>query len=70
MVLPYAALIVILIAVVAGAIALAAFIWAVRTKQFSLKQLNEGALLVFDNDEPVGRPQDMIFHPDHGKDTS
>jgi len=59
--LPLAALIVILIALVAGALALAAFVWAIRTKQFSIKQLNEGAYLVFDDEEPVGTPQDMIF---------
>jgi cbb3-type cytochrome oxidase maturation protein len=66
--LPVAALVVIIIAMVAGALALSAFIWAVRTKQFSIKQLNRGAFLVFDDDEPVGRAQDMLFHPDYGKD--
>jgi cbb3-type cytochrome oxidase maturation protein len=59
--LPFAALIVILIALVAGALALSAFVWAIRTKQFSIRQLNEGAYSVFDDDEPVGTPQDMIF---------
>ncbi len=49
------------IIVVAGALALAAFVWAVRTKQFSIKQLNEGANIIFDDEEPVGTPQDMIF---------
>lgn len=62
MTLPLAALIVLIIAIIAGALALAAFVWAVRTKQFSVRQLNKGAFLIFDEDEPVGRPQDMVFH--------
>ncbi|MBI2619887.1 MAG: cbb3-type cytochrome oxidase assembly protein CcoS, partial [Ignavibacteriales bacterium] len=41
MTLPLAALIVILIAMVAGSLALAAFVWAIRTKQFSIQQLNK-----------------------------
>ncbi len=61
MTIPFAAVIVIVIALIAGAFALAAFVWAIRTKQFSLEQLNKGAYLVFDDDEPVGRPQDMLF---------
>lgn len=63
MTIPVAALIVIGIALVAGAFALAAFIWAIRTKQFSIEHLNKGATLIFDEDEPVGRPQDMVFGP-------
>lgn len=59
--LPVAVVIIISIIVVAGALALAAFVWAVRTKQFSIKQLNEGAKLIFDDEEPVGTPQDLIF---------
>lgn len=61
MTLPPAALIVVIIALVAGAFALSAFIWAIRTKQFSIEQLNRGAYLVFDDEEPVGIPQDMVF---------
>ncbi len=61
MAVPLAALIVILIALLAGALALTAFLWAVRTKQFSIKQLNEGAYAVFDEEEPVGVSQDMMF---------
>ena len=63
MTLPLAALIVIIIALVAGAFALSAFLWAIRTKQFSIQQLNKGAYLVFDESEPVGQAQDMIFRP-------
>jgi cbb3-type cytochrome oxidase maturation protein len=66
MAVPLAALIVIFIALLAGAFALSAFIWAVRTKQFSIQQLNKGAYLVFDEEEPAGTPQDMLFgSPDH-----
>lgn len=71
--LPFAVFIVILVALVAGALALSAFVWAIRTKQFSIQQLNKGAYMVFDDDEPVGTPQDMIFlkhGPQHGKDAS
>ena len=67
MTLPFAALIVIVIALVAGALALSAFIWAIRTKQFSIHQLNKGAYLVFDESEPSGQAQDMIFPPSGGK---
>lgn len=63
MTIPFAALIVIGIALVAGAFALAAFVWAIRTKQFSIEHLNKGAYLIFNDDEPVGRPQDMVFDP-------
>jgi cbb3-type cytochrome oxidase maturation protein len=66
--LPLAVIIVILIALVAGALALAAFLWAIRTKQFSIQQLNKGAYMVFDEEEPAGVPQDMIFRT-HGEST-
>ena len=66
MTLPFAAVIVIAIALFAGALGLTAFIWAIRTKQFSIQQLNKGASVIFDEDEPVGQPQDMMFDHDHG----
>ncbi len=59
--LPLAALLVVFVAVIAASIALAAFYWAVRRKQFSIRDLNEGAYTIFDNDEPVGKPQDVMF---------
>lgn len=71
--LPFAVIVVILIALIAGALALSAFVWAIRTKQFSIQQLNKGAYMVFDDDEPAGTPQDMIFlkhGSQHGEDTS
>ncbi len=67
MTLPLAALIVIVIALVAGALALSGFVWAIRTKQFSIQHLNKGAYLVFDESEPVGQSQDMIFRPSEKK---
>ena len=60
--LPIAVVIIIAIVVVAGALTLAGFVWAVQTKQFSIKQLNEGAKLIFDDEEPIGTPQDQIFN--------
>jgi cbb3-type cytochrome oxidase maturation protein len=59
--LPLAALLVVLVAVIAASVALAAFYWAVRRNQFSIKDLNEGGYAIFDNDEPVGEPQDLMF---------
>jgi nitrogen fixation-related uncharacterized protein len=59
--LPIAVVIIVSFLVVGGALTLAGFVWAVHSKQFSIKQLNEGATLIFDDDEPIGTPQDMIF---------
>jgi cbb3-type cytochrome oxidase maturation protein len=59
--LPLAALLVVLVAIIAASVALAAFYWAVRRKQFSIRDLNEGGYAIFDNDEPVGKPQDLMF---------
>ena len=64
--LPLAAYIVITIAVAAGSLGLAAFLWAIRTKQFSIEHLNKGAAIIFDDDEPIGRPQDHLFKSGHG----
>ena len=65
MTLPFAAVVVIVIALFAGALGLSAFLWAIRTKQFSIEQLNKGASVIFDEDEPVGKPQDQIFDTRH-----
>lgn len=59
--LPLAALLIVLVAVIAASVALAAFYWAVRRKQFSIRDLNEGGYVIFDYDEPVGKPQDLMF---------
>lgn len=67
MTLPFAAVVVIAIALFAGALGLAAFLWAIRTRQFSIQQLNQGASVIFDDDEPLGKPQDQIFTKPDGK---
>jgi cbb3-type cytochrome oxidase maturation protein len=56
-----AAVIIITIAILAGALGLAAFFWAVRTGQFSVKQMNEGAYVIFDSVEHVGKPTDQTL---------
>ena len=57
--LPLAGYILIFIAVLGGVVAMGAFIWAVRTKQF--KDLNAGAYIIFDEEEPVGKMTDKAF---------
>lgn len=59
--LPVAVIIIISFVVIAGALTLAGFVWAVQSKQFSIKQLNEGAKQIFDDEEPIGTPQDMLL---------
>jgi nitrogen fixation-related uncharacterized protein len=56
-----AAIVIVAVAVAGGALALAAFFWALRHKQFSIKQINEGAFVIFDSVEHVGKPTDMTF---------
>ncbi|RPH31215.1 cbb3-type cytochrome oxidase assembly protein CcoS [bacterium] len=63
------AVVIVAVALVAGALALAAFFWALRSGQFSVKHMSEGALTIFDSSEPVGRPTDQTLqtprtHPD------
>ena len=63
------AVVIIAVALIAGALALAAFFWALRTGQFSVKHMKEGALTIFDSHEPVGTPTDQTLqtpraHPD------
>lgn len=57
--LPLAGVILILLALIGGTMAMVAFIWAVRTKQF--KDLNAGAFVIFDEEEPVGKMTDNTF---------
>jgi len=64
--LPLAAYVVILIAIAAGSLGLAGFLWAIRTKQFSIDHLNKGATIIFDDDEPIGQPQDHLFTKSYG----
>jgi cbb3-type cytochrome oxidase maturation protein len=63
------AVVIVAVALIGGALALAAFFWALRTGQFSVKHMNEGALTIFDSKEPVGTPTDQTLqtpraHPD------
>ncbi|GBD39785.1 hypothetical protein HRbin37_02071 [bacterium HR37] len=59
MTIPLAGVILIAVAIIGGAIAMGAFIWAIRTKQF--KDLNTGAYVIFDKEEPVGEMTDTTF---------
>ncbi len=55
------AVVIVAVALIAGALALAAFFWAIHTGQFSVKHMEEGALTIFDSDEPVGTPTDQTL---------
>jgi cbb3-type cytochrome oxidase maturation protein len=57
--LPLAALILIFLVVLGASLAIGAFFWAVRNKQF--KDLNAGAYVIFDEDEPIGKMTDNVF---------
>jgi cbb3-type cytochrome oxidase maturation protein len=68
MTVPLVAVVLICVAVFAAAVALSAFVWAVRTGQFSIKHLNEGAYAVFDEEDRLGEAQDMIFAKSDDRD--
>lgn len=57
--LPLAALILIFLVLLGASLAIGAFFWAVRNKQF--KDLNAGAYVIFDEDEPIGKMTDNVF---------
>ena len=57
--LPLAALILIFLVFWGASLAIGAFLWAVRNKQF--KDLNAGAYVIFDEDEPIGKMTDNVF---------
>jgi nitrogen fixation-related uncharacterized protein len=64
-----AGIIIVSIAIIGAALALAAFFWALRGKQMSVKQINEGALVIFDEAESVGHPTDQLFkNPTQARD--
>ncbi len=67
--LPFAVIILVAIAVLGAALALAAFVWAVQKKQFSISNLNAGAYAVFDPEDRIGEPIDLLFAKT-GKDRS
>ncbi len=57
------ALIIVLVALTAAALALAAFFWALRSHQFSVTQLREGANGIFEpgEEDEEKRPADFAF---------
>lgn len=57
--LPVSGTVIILVILIGGIIAIGAFIWAVRNKQFS--DMNSGAYVIFDDEEPVGNLTDNTF---------
>jgi cbb3-type cytochrome oxidase maturation protein len=57
--LPLAALILIFLVLLGASLAIGAFFWAIRNKQF--KDLNAGAYVIFDEDEPIGKMTDNVF---------
>ena len=57
--IPLSAFLLILILIIGATVAMGAFIWAVRNKQF--KDLNAGAYVIFDEEEPVGKMTDTTF---------
>ena len=64
-----AAVAIVAVAIIGASVALAAFFWALRSRQFSVKQLNEGATVIFDSAEDIGTPTDQLFkNPPPDKD--
>jgi cbb3-type cytochrome oxidase maturation protein len=59
MTIPPAVILLVLVALMGAALALAAFVWAVRNGQ--LDPTNTGAWVIFDAEEPAGTPTDQIF---------
>lgn len=56
---PPATLLLVVLSICGAALALAAFVWAVRTGQ--LDQTNAGGLVIFDDEEPAGTPSGPVF---------
>jgi cbb3-type cytochrome oxidase maturation protein len=59
MTIPYSAFLLIVVLLIAAVVAMGAFIWAVRKRQFA--DLNKAAYVIFDDDEPVGVFTDEVF---------
>jgi len=64
MIIPLAAYILLLILFVGATAAMAAFVWAVKNKQF--KELSAAAFVIFDEDEPTGLITDDVFNRPEG----
>jgi cbb3-type cytochrome oxidase maturation protein len=60
--IPPSAVLLIVVSLCGAALALAAFVWAVRTGQ--LDQTNAGGLVIFDEEEPAGVPTGPTFPPE------
>jgi cbb3-type cytochrome oxidase maturation protein len=59
----YVSLAVIFVVLIIGATAtLTILFWSMRSGQF--RNLKSGAYVIFDDDEPVGEPQDQLFRED------
>ena len=61
---PLATILVVL--VIGAAVTLAILFYASRHGYF--RNLKSGAYVIFDNEEPVGQPQDQLFRPPGDKD--
>ncbi len=59
MTVPFAGFLLIVVLLIAAIVAMGAFIWAVRKRQFA--DLNKAAYVIFDEDEPVGVFTDEVF---------
>ncbi|MEQ9618389.1 MAG: cbb3-type cytochrome oxidase assembly protein CcoS [Deltaproteobacteria bacterium] len=66
MTIPFAAYLLLLILFAGAAVAMAAFIWAVRKGQF--RNLNAAAFVIFDEEEPTGLMTDEVFKNSESKD--
>ena len=63
MTVPFAGFLLIVVLLIAAIVAMGAFIWAVRKRQFA--DLDKAAYVIFDEDEPVGVFTDEIFVESH-----
>lgn len=59
----YTPLVVILIVLIVGAATTLAVLF-VASRRGYFRNLKSGAYVIFDDDEPVGEPQDQFFHTD------
>lgn len=66
--LPISGTVIIMVIFFGGIIAVSAFLWAVRNKQF--RDLNEGAYVIFDDEEPTSCMTDTTFAPPENKDNT
>jgi len=60
MTIPFSAYILLLVLFVGATVAMAAFVWAVKNKQF--KELSAAATIIFDEEEQAGLTTDDVFN--------